>query len=190
MHGPPLDHHERAHGDGRGAKEAEHNQMRPAELVPQAQAEQGGDRGGGERARARVVDRLAFEPRRLVQDRDCHQQREQGQRRLHDEDRPPADGVDERASGHEADDRRARADQRPPSHGLDSVLLGERAHDQRHRRRAGRRARDRAERADRDERRPVPRERGQERGDGEAGEPDDVHAAVAADVADLAEQRH
>src|SRR5207302_6903086 len=50
--------------------------------------------------------------------------------------------------------------------------------------------RDGAEGADRDERRAVPGQGGQERGDRETGEADEVDAAMTAHVADLAEQRH
>ena len=125
-----------------------------------------------------------------MQDRDRDDQRDQRDGRLQQEDRAPADGVDEGAAGDEPEHGRAGADERPPTHRLHPIFFGERPHDQRHRRRAGGRTRDRPERADRDERRAVPRQGGQERGDREAGETDEIDAAVAAHVADLAEQRH
>ena len=190
MLGPSLDGDEQGEGDGGGREQHQHQRLSPADLTTDAQAEQRGDGGGGERDGARVVDRLARQAGRLVQDRDRDHQRDQRDRRLQQEDRAPADGVDEWTAGHEPQHRRTGADERPPTHRLHPVFFGERPHDQRHRRRAGGGARDGAERADRDERRAVPRKCRQEGGDGEAGETDDVHAPMAAHVADLAEQRH
>ena len=87
----------------------------------------------------------------------AHQRHEEGdeaQRRLDEEDHPPADGLDQRPADHHAQHRRAGRHQAEVAERLDPLLGLEHAVDDRHGRRRGGRAERRRQRPEDDERRP------------------------------------
>ena len=128
-------------------------------------------------------------PRRLAQHGVGEREGEQREACLHREYDAPPEPVHERAPDGEPECGCARRGHRPPAHRAHALLARRHAEDQRHRGRLRGSTERRGERAHPDQRERAPRETGGDRRQRGGGGPEQEHAPVPAQVAELAEQR-
>ena len=142
-----------------------------------------------ERQRAAHVEADVAHPVGPRQQPQRHHDADDAQRRLHGEDRPPPDVLDERPAGDDTEHRRARGDEAPVPERPHPVLWREHPVDVGHRRRTACRAGRRRQDPEQDHRERVPRDGGQRGEQAGEREPDHEDPLVTPQVAGLAERR-
>jgi hypothetical protein len=188
LRGPPLHAHEEHQAQDSEQHRRPDLRGQHADVADAAEREHQSRHAEGERERPREVEAHLL-ARRLAQHEGGERQREEREEGLEDEDDAPAEQVDERAPGDEAEGRSGRPRHRPPAHGADAIFAVVDAEDERHRRRPRRRSDRRRQRADADQGGNVPGERRGGRRPGGEHEPGEEDPPVPPEIAELSEQR-